>query len=44
MNGFTPDDGAERDFCTCLWSNTATSATIHNADTNCPVHGRGATK
>lgn len=30
--------------CTCAWSNTATSATIHNADTNCAVHGRGATK
>lgn len=28
--------------CTCLWSNTATSATIHNADPNCPVHGQGA--
>jgi len=29
------------DTCTCLWSNTATSATIHNVDPNCPVHGRG---
>lgn len=28
--------------CTCLFSNTATSATIHNADPNCPVHGQGA--
>lgn len=28
--------------CTCLWSITATSATIHNADPNCPVHVQGA--
>jgi hypothetical protein len=25
--------------CTCLWSITATSETIHNADPACPVHG-----
>lgn len=27
--------------CTCSWSITATSATIHNADPACPVHGDG---
>lgn len=42
MNGYTPDDGADR--CICLWSVTATSATLHNVNKQCPVHGQGVKK
>lgn len=34
--------GVMSESCTCLLSMTATSATIHNADPNCPVHGQGS--